>query len=226
MPASCNCASAPASSMPARLLPGCRRPWPRRPGGPAHGRLHGDRQGLDKPSGSPRTPSSMPAAAARSLAGAGVGQPPAGGLRALLLAAVEFDHAAALRVPAARCGQPNRALTQFITLRFGQPGYCLLSGDVPLAVWKGADNGSQIGSFSAFRRPRRSPMSRFVRRISAGQSGAGVFLFRRAPCPNPCQDGGLRYTAALRRCWRRRMTKASTSFLTDRNWVALRQLGH
>jgi hypothetical protein len=36
---------------------------------------------------------------------------------------------------------------QFITLRFGKPGYCLLSGDVPMAVWKGADNGSQMGVF-------------------------------------------------------------------------------
>ncbi len=36
---------------------------------------------------------------------------------------------------------------QFITLRFGEPGYCMLSGDVPLAIWKGADNGSQIGVF-------------------------------------------------------------------------------
>ena len=35
----------------------------------------------------------------------------------------------------------------FITLRFGKPGYCLLSGGVPLAVWKGADNGSQMGVY-------------------------------------------------------------------------------
>jgi hypothetical protein len=35
----------------------------------------------------------------------------------------------------------------FITLRFGKPGYCLLSGDVPMAIWKGADNGSQMGVF-------------------------------------------------------------------------------
>jgi hypothetical protein len=34
-----------------------------------------------------------------------------------------------------------------VTLRFGQPGYSLLSGDVPLAIWRGADNGSQIGVF-------------------------------------------------------------------------------
>jgi hypothetical protein len=36
---------------------------------------------------------------------------------------------------------------QFISLRFGEPGYCMLSGDVPLAIWKGADNGSQMGVF-------------------------------------------------------------------------------
>ena len=36
---------------------------------------------------------------------------------------------------------------KFITLHFGEPGYCLLSGDVPVAVWKGADNGSQMGVF-------------------------------------------------------------------------------
>ena len=36
---------------------------------------------------------------------------------------------------------------RFVTLRFGQPGYALLSGDVPLAVWRGADNGSQMGVF-------------------------------------------------------------------------------
>ena len=35
----------------------------------------------------------------------------------------------------------------FITLRFGHPGYCLLSGDVPMAIWKGADNGSQMGVY-------------------------------------------------------------------------------
>jgi hypothetical protein len=32
-------------------------------------------------------------------------------------------------------------------LRFSQPGYCLLSGDVPMAIWKGADNGSQMGVY-------------------------------------------------------------------------------
>lgn len=36
---------------------------------------------------------------------------------------------------------------KFITLRFGKPGYCLLSGEVPVAVWRGADNGSQMGVY-------------------------------------------------------------------------------
>jgi len=35
----------------------------------------------------------------------------------------------------------------FVTLQFNRPGYCLLSGDIPLAIWKGADNGSQMGVY-------------------------------------------------------------------------------
>jgi hypothetical protein len=35
----------------------------------------------------------------------------------------------------------------FVTLRYGQPSYALLSGDVPMAVWRGAGNGSQIGVY-------------------------------------------------------------------------------
>jgi hypothetical protein len=36
---------------------------------------------------------------------------------------------------------------KFITLRYGRPAYALLSGDVPMAIWHGADNGSQIGVY-------------------------------------------------------------------------------
>jgi hypothetical protein len=36
---------------------------------------------------------------------------------------------------------------QFITLQYGQPSYALLSGAVPVAVWTGADNGSQMGVY-------------------------------------------------------------------------------
>ena len=35
----------------------------------------------------------------------------------------------------------------FITLRYGKPGYCLLSGSTPMAVWTGADDGSQMGAW-------------------------------------------------------------------------------
>lgn len=35
----------------------------------------------------------------------------------------------------------------FVSLRFGDPSFCLLSGYTPVAVWKGADNGSQIGVY-------------------------------------------------------------------------------
>jgi len=36
---------------------------------------------------------------------------------------------------------------QFVTLQYGHPSYALLSGDVPMAVWTGADNGSQMGVY-------------------------------------------------------------------------------
>jgi hypothetical protein len=35
----------------------------------------------------------------------------------------------------------------FVTLRYGDPAYGLLSGDCPMAIWNGADNGSQIGAY-------------------------------------------------------------------------------
>ena len=37
---------------------------------------------------------------------------------------------------------------QFVTLQYGHPSFALLSGDVPMAVWTGADNGSQIGAYN------------------------------------------------------------------------------
>ena len=43
---------------------------------------------------------------------------------------------------------PERALEpHFVALRYGDPSYALLSGDCPMAVWTGADNGSQIGVY-------------------------------------------------------------------------------
>jgi hypothetical protein len=49
-------------------------------------------------------------------------------------------------IPPDAASEPALEAT-FVTLRFGLPGYCLLSGDVPMAVWKGADNGSQMGVY-------------------------------------------------------------------------------
>ena len=51
-----------------------------------------------------------------------------------------------------RCIPPDAATQsalepKFITLQYGHPSYALLSGDVPLAVWQGADNGSQMGVY-------------------------------------------------------------------------------
>jgi hypothetical protein len=38
-------------------------------------------------------------------------------------------------------------IPRFITVRYGEPAYLLLSGDCPVAVWTGADNGSQLGVY-------------------------------------------------------------------------------
>jgi hypothetical protein len=49
-------------------------------------------------------------------------------------------------LPTSAANQPALE-PKFITLRYGRPGYGLLSGDVPMAIWHGADNGSQIGVY-------------------------------------------------------------------------------
>jgi hypothetical protein len=51
-----------------------------------------------------------------------------------------------------RCLPPTAAAEpalepSFVSVRYGQPGYALLSGDVPMAIWTGADNGSQLGAY-------------------------------------------------------------------------------
>jgi hypothetical protein len=51
-----------------------------------------------------------------------------------------------------RCQPPDAASQaalepKFITLAYGKADYALLSGDVPMAIWQGADNGSQIGVY-------------------------------------------------------------------------------
>ncbi len=44
--------------------------------------------------------------------------------------------------------QEDAFLPQFVTLEYGHPSYGLLSGDAPMAIWTGADNGSQIGVYN------------------------------------------------------------------------------
>ena len=75
---------------------------------------------------------------------------------------------------------------QFISLRFGEPGYALLSGRCPVAVWKGADNGSQMGVFL------QTQETEAVANIGI-RSGeylpanleAGIFLIPSEPVPQP-----------------------------------------
>jgi hypothetical protein len=43
--------------------------------------------------------------------------------------------------------QEGLLLPKFVTLQYGHPSYGLLSTDCPLAVWTGADNGSQMGVY-------------------------------------------------------------------------------
>ena len=46
-------------------------------------------------------------------------------------------------------GSENALTPKFVTLQYGSPSYGLLSGDVPLAIWTGADNASQMGVYKA-----------------------------------------------------------------------------
>jgi hypothetical protein len=63
-----------------------------------------------------------------------------------------FLPAAAITPQRYRCLPPDATqedalLPKFITLEYGHPSYGLLSGDTPMAIWTGADNGSQIGVY-------------------------------------------------------------------------------
>jgi hypothetical protein len=63
-----------------------------------------------------------------------------------------FLPATAITPQTYRCLPPDPSqedlfLPHFVTLQYGHPGYCLLSTDTPMAVWTGADNGSQMGVY-------------------------------------------------------------------------------
>ena len=63
-----------------------------------------------------------------------------------------FLPASAITPQQYRCLPPDPAqedmfLPRFVTLHYGHPSYGLLSGDTPMAIWTGADNGSQVGVY-------------------------------------------------------------------------------
>ena len=93
-------------------------------------------------------------------------------------------------------------LPKFITLRFGQPGYCMLSGDVPLAVWKGADNGSQMGVFQPIQETEAvtNILIRSAEYLPANLE-CGVFLVPSRPCYEAVEErAGYGYAYRKPRC--------------------------
>ena len=91
---------------------------------------------------------------------------------------------------------------KFITTRFGDPSYCLLSGDAPLAIWKGADDGSQMGVFLQIQETEAvaNVQIRSLEYLPANLE-RGVFLVPSRPLLEKAPDA-LRYGygAASRRC--------------------------
>jgi hypothetical protein len=85
---------------------------------------------------------------------------------------------------------------RFITLRFGLPGYCLLSGDSPVAIWKGADNGSQIGVFYQIQETEAvaNIQIRSAEYMPANLE-RGVFLIPSRALPQPLVPVGYGYGA-------------------------------
>jgi hypothetical protein len=96
-----------------------------------------------------------------------------------------------------RCLPPDDASAaalapRFVTLQYGQPGYAMLSGDTPAAIWTGASNGSQPGVF------RQAQETEAVANVAVRAPEylpalleAGVFLHPSRPEPQvPLAPGG------------------------------------
>jgi len=43
----------------------------------------------------------------------------------------------------------------FVSLRYGQPGYCQLSRDCPPEIWRGASDQGELGVFHNLFQPHR-----------------------------------------------------------------------
>jgi hypothetical protein len=88
-------------------------------------------------------------------------------------------------------------LSKFVSLQFGGPSYALLSGEVPLAVWTGADNGSQMGAYKNLQETEavRNVQLRAPEFLPFNLE-AGIFLIpsaaQRAPLPPPTYGYGRR----------------------------------
>jgi len=85
---------------------------------------------------------------------------------------------------------------KFITLRFGLPDYCLLSGDTPVAIWKGADNGSQMGAYYQIQETEAvtNIQIRSAEYMPANLE-RGVFLIPSRVLPEPVAPVGYGYGA-------------------------------
>jgi hypothetical protein len=88
----------------------------------------------------------------------------------------------------------------FITQRYGDPSYALLAGDVPLAVWQGADNGSQIGVYYQIQETEAvgNVQIRTPEYLPVGLEG-GIFLIPSRALPRPV-PGPLAYGLQVRSC--------------------------
>jgi hypothetical protein len=75
---------------------------------------------------------------------------------------------------------------KFITLRYGHPSYALLSGDVALGLWQGADNGSQVGVYYQIQETEavRNVQIRAPEYVPVTFE-TGLFLIPSRPLPEP-----------------------------------------
>lgn len=82
--------------------------------------------------------------------------------------------------------QEDLFLPKFVTLEYGRPSYCMLSGDTPMAVWTGADDGSQMGVYHFLQETEafRNVQVRAPEYVPFGME-AGVFLIPSRPIVKP-----------------------------------------
>ena len=82
--------------------------------------------------------------------------------------------------------QEGEFLPKFITLDYGNPSYGMLSGDTPMAIWTGADDGSQMGVYHLLQETEavRNVQLRAPEFLPFGME-AGVFLVPSRPLVKP-----------------------------------------